>query len=488
MSLTYLNHNRQPDHPSSEPISRHCESVNKALLERFRCPEPIARYVRTGEPSHMPGYFRYGKNAVCFGRSYAGPVFSSAAATLADAKSASGITDPVPELPFDPDEVIDNLRLERYTLDRKRLSGRLATGPLIRSIYYFLRPLLSVESRRHLQRIALRDWRNRPFPHWPVDLTVENILEELLVAEMQANRLETVPFIWFWPHGHSSCAIMTHDVETETGRAFCSQLMDIDDSFGIKASFQIVPTKRYVVTNPYLETIRSRGFEVNVQDWNHDGHLYRERAEFLRRAWHINRFAKEQAAVGFRAGMLYRNVDWFDALDVAYDMSIPNVAHLDPQRGGCCTVFPYFIGNLLEIPVTTTQDYSLFHILGEYSTDLWQKQCAMIRNAHGLMSFIVHPDYLLERNAAATYNSLLALLASFREQHNTWIPLPGEVNDWWRSRSQMSIVRENGKLRIVGPDSNRARLGFARIENGRIVCALDEKGAGTSSLEQERNA
>jgi hypothetical protein len=25
----------------------------------------------------------------------------------------------------------------------------------------------------------------------------------------------------------------------------------------------------------------------------------------------------------------------------AYDMSIPNVAHLDPQRGGCCTIMPF---------------------------------------------------------------------------------------------------------------------------------------------------
>ena len=32
-------------------------------------------------------------------------------------------------------------------------------------------------------------------------------------------------------------------------------------------------------------------------------------------------------------------------LDFSFDMSIPNVAHLDPQRGGCCTIMPYFIGN-----------------------------------------------------------------------------------------------------------------------------------------------
>ena len=59
-------------------------------------------------------------------------------------------------------------------------------------------------------------------------------------------------------------------------------------------------------------------------------------------------------------------------------MSVPNVAHLEPQRGGCCTVMPYFIGDILELPLTTTQDYSLFHILGDYSIALWKQQIELI--------------------------------------------------------------------------------------------------------------
>ena len=62
---------------------------------------------------------------------------------------------------------------------------------------------------------------------------------------MKAMGVVRVPFIWFWPDANSSCAIMTHDVETLSGRDFCAELMDIDDSFGIKASFQIIPEDRY---------------------------------------------------------------------------------------------------------------------------------------------------------------------------------------------------------------------------------------------------
>ena len=108
--------------------------------------------------------------------------------------------------------------------------------------------------------------------------------------------------------------------------------------------------------------------------------------------------------------MLYRDLDWFGALEFSYDMSVPNVAHLDPQRGGCCTVLPYFVGDLLEIPVTTTQDYMLFHLLGDYSLDLWKAQIREILEKNGLVSFIVHPDYVVEQKAMHVYRDLLSYL------------------------------------------------------------------------------
>ena len=101
---------------------------------------------------------------------------------------------------------------------------------------------------------------------------------------------------------------------------------------------------------------------------------------------------------------MYRNISWYDALDVSYDMSVPNVSHLDPQQGGCCTVFPFFVGNIVELPVTMTQDYSLFHILGQYSTDLWIEQSKRIRQKNGLISVIVHPDYLISQKARQVYS------------------------------------------------------------------------------------
>src|SRR5205085_12314007 len=143
---------------------------------------------------------------------------------------------------------------------------------------------------------------------------------------------------------------------------------------------------------------------------NHDGHLYRNRKQFFERATKINSYAIAYGAEGFRAASLYRKQLWYEALKFSYDMSIPNVAHLDPQRGGCCTVMPYFIGNILELPVTTTQDYTLFNILNDCSIELWKQQMEIIMEKHGLISFIVHPDYIIKPQQRRIYEALLACL------------------------------------------------------------------------------
>jgi hypothetical protein len=308
-----------------------------------------------------------------------------------------------------------------------------------------------------------------------VDLTVERLLETLLRLLIKAADIEVMPFIWFWPDGASSAAIVTHDVETAAGRDFCGRVMTMDESFGVRSSFQVVPERRYAATSDFLDQIRSRGNEINIQDLNHDGRLFRSRGEFCARAKRINQYGREFGARGFRAAVLYRNADWFDQLEFEYDMSVPNIGHLEPQPGGCCTVFPYFIGDVLEIPVTTTQDYSLFYVLRDYSLGLWQAQAAAVADKHGLMSFIVHPDYIIEPRARETYRSLLAFLSESRSNQGLWIATAGEVNQWWRLRSRMSLTAGNGGWRINGSGNERARIAFATLEGDRIVYSFDPK-------------
>jgi len=236
----------------------------------------------------------------------------------------------------------------------------------------------------------------------------------------------------------------------------------------------VVPERRYDVPSSFLDEIRNRGFEVNVQDLNHDGLLFRDRDQFLARVPKINAYGRQWGARGFRAAVLYRRQEWFDALEFSYDMSVPNVAHLDPQRGGCCTVMPYFVGKVLELPVTTTQDYALFHLLNDYSIDLWKRQIDLIVERHGLISFIIHPDYITAPRPQRTYEVLLAYLAQLRGERNLWMPTPGEVDQWWRQRTEMRLVADGDSWRIEGPGKERARIAYASEEDGRLVLSLQE--------------
>jgi hypothetical protein len=167
-------------------------------------------------------------------------------------------------------------------------------------------------------------------------------------------------------------------------------------------------------------------------------------------------------------------------------MSIPNVAHLDPQRGGCCTVMPYFIGDVLELPLTTIQDYTLFHVLNERSINLWKTQIEMILAKNGLASFIVHPDYITEPDTQSVYRDLLGLLTVLREQQNLWFALPHEVDNWWRARNQMRIVNDGDSWRIEGDGAERAKLAFARLLDGKLIYEVANKPLDDSSALHSR--
>ena len=462
--------------------------MHQELAQYFRCTDDVAEFRLGGPLSKDSGYFCFGRNTVCYGRSGAGSRAKSVNEPLYDALDDIHFQGSHVDLPFDPAEIAGNLRHERYvTASGSPVRRRFAK--VVRSSYYLVRPLLPVKVRKHLQKLHLDGWKKLAFPHWPVDTSVDNLLENLLTVAIKSNGGNSIPFIWFWPDGANASAIMTHDVETQLGVDLCKKLMDMNDEFEVPASFQVVPEKRYPVPQSYLEEIRRRGFEVNVQDLNHDGHLYDEWEEFKRRAAKINVYAKEYGAVGFRAGVLYRNQDWYNMLDFEYDTTVPNVAHLDPQHGGCCTVMPFFIDRMVELPVTTTQDYSLFHILNDYSQNLWEQQFKIILSKHGLINVIVHPDYINGPREEAVYRALLQRYARLRKEQNVWIALPKDVNRWWRQRSQMKLEQRNGELRIEGAGSERARIALASFEGGRLTYkVLDASASVPAPLARDLSA
>jgi glycosyltransferase involved in cell wall biosynthesis len=443
----------------------------RSIVEYFGCPEEYASFDKTDGLSTDAGYSRVGTDLICYDRSGSGFRRKGLDGKLRQA-SASTPSNGKVGVCFDPEEFVDNLRLERYaTRFRPDISRRGLSG-LGQSAYYAARPFLPLWARTRLQRIHLNGWHKQTFPHWPTDTTVDDFLTDLFSFQVVRDG-KRVPFIWFWPEGAAACAILTHDVESPAGYEYSSTLMDIDERFGFRSSFQLVPKERYAVSAAKLTEMAKRGFEVNVHDFNHDGRLFWNRSIFDSRAVEIRRYATEVGAKGFRSAVMYRNPDWMPLLGFEYDMSIPNVARLDPQAGGCCTVMPYFIGDLLELPLTTTQDYFLFNILKNRSMDLWREQVELITRKHGMASFLVHPDYILRQPERDVYLRLLSFLQHLRDEANLWTPRPQDVNDWWRARAAMRLVRREDHWTIQGPQAARARVAFAVMQGGKLSYELD---------------
>ena len=445
--------------------------MNQAFLDYYRCPDSFADFKSAaaggvgGRPS-LPGDVY---EPICNGTRQVKQRLESGA-SITGGQCLASVERSTCLLAFDPTEAANHLRYERYVEGVRKPGWK----KLVREAYYAVRPGLPVSVRRHLQRAWLKGWEKRPFPRWPVDRTVDRMFESLMAVLLRTQGVCSIPFVWFWPEGKSSCAIMTHDVETGAGLAFAGELMDMDDSAGIKSSFQIIPESRYTTDRGTLSEIRQRGFEINVHDLRHDGHLFDDRNEFLPQAKRINEYAVKFGSKGFRSGVLYRKLDWYGSFDFSYDMSVPNVGHLDPQPGGCCTVMPFYVGDILELPLTTIQDYSLFNILGTYTIDIWRQQIDLIMQGHGLISFNIHPDYLDSERAKSTYRELLQELASLRTEAAVWTPLPGEVDSWWRQRSQMQVVPQGSGWKIEGSGSERARLAYAVLEEDSIRYSLTE--------------
>src|SRR5436309_6645510 len=119
---------------------------------------------------------------------------------------------------------------------------------------------------------------------------------------------------------------------------------------------------------------------------------------------------------------------------------------------------------------------------GEKSPAVNAKSCAMkkegrksLTEKHGLVSFNVHPDYLISNDCREVYRQLLEHLLDVRADQGAWFALPGEVDQWWRNRRQMRIVTAGGRLRVAGPSSERAVVAYARLENGRVIYEVSDR-------------
>jgi hypothetical protein len=336
----------------------------------------------------------------------------------------------VAHIPFSLAEAYDAYVRERWT-GATDLRG-LSAGALDRA--YRVKPLIPRPAQLAARRVLVR-WQKRPeFPSWPYDDGVARLLKLLVRSALSAVGERELRFRWFWPQGAHAAVILTHDVESAEGLRLAIEIADLEEERGLRSSFNIVGS-RYPIDWGVLSELTARGFEIGVHGVFHDRSLFASRAGFEAQLPALRRATAALGATGFRSPATHRVVDWLAELPVAYDCTIPMSDPYEPQPGGCCSPWPFFLGDVVELPYTMPQDHTLFTLLRHSSPELWIDQLGRLERARGLVQCLSHPDpgYLGDPDKRGWYAEFLDAVVA---RDTLWTALPRDVAAWWRARDR----------------------------------------------------
>ena len=354
----------------------------------------------------------------------------------------------------------DFYRHERYV----RSGGDESESLQLRA-YYALKPAMPRRLQLALRRLYARRQARRPFPRWPIEPLLVERLHQDLRARLPEHDERGVPLVGFWPGGHRFAAVLTHDVEGDAGVANIERVRAVERRHGVVSCWNLC-AEEYAIPDGTFARLRDEGCEIGLHGVNHQCKTFVTRQAFEADLPTIHRYLREWDVVGFRSPALHRNADWMPELGCLYDSSYPDTDPYEPQPGGCCSIFPFLNGELVELPLTLVQDHTMWEILRRDDIALWTDKADWIAANHGLVNINVHPDYVLDDELLARYDRFLAHL---RGMEGGWLALPRDVAAWWRARETACVVARDGGHAVAGAAPWDARLTYARDVGGRIT-------------------
>jgi len=307
--------------------------------------------------------------------------------------------------------------------------------------YHLVKPILPWRLRMALRQRRARSRRQAFAGEWPIDA-----------------RSATVPPLWpGWPEGKRFAFVLTHDVEGKRGYNRIPGLMELEQKYGFRSSFNFAPVGDYRVTPQTLEMLRRGGFEAGVHALSRDGKLFSSPKKFAARAAQIRDVMHKCGAVGFRSPLLQHHLGWMHELGAEYDCSTFDVDPFGPESDGVHTIFPFWVqspgsNGFVELPYTLMQGFHLFKVLGESTIDIWKKKLDWIAQHGGMAMLNTHPDYMCmdgspqrDEYPAGLYEEFLSYVRdNYGDQ--CWHALPREVSRYYCSK--LSVASRNTRRRV----------------------------------------
>jgi peptidoglycan/xylan/chitin deacetylase (PgdA/CDA1 family) len=288
------------------------------------------------------------------------------------------------------------------------------------------------------------------FPAWPFESAGHDLIRIHLAEVLLERGVEAARFPWFWPGGLRAAVVLSHDIESAQGVVDAITVAGWEEEWGFRSSFNVV-AEGYPIDLDRIEELRRRGHEIGSHAIHHDRSLFSSRGEFERQLPLLKESAERLGAVGFRSPATHRVVEWLSELPFDYDCTMSHSDPYEPVPGGTATVWPFFCGDVVEIPYTAPQDHTLFNLLGHRDGSVWHSQLERIVSCGGLFCPITHPDpdYLGRAAAGEAYRGLLKAIAS---RDDLWVARPRDLAEWWRRRARGKTDGLSGLVKWTGSE------------------------------------
>jgi peptidoglycan/xylan/chitin deacetylase (PgdA/CDA1 family) len=332
-----------------------------------------------------------------------------------------------------------------YLLEEYLDQSERKPSPLLK-YYYFFKSVIPARLRHHLNSIAIRSRRRPAFPDWPCEDALLQLWRRGLTAALERCEANDTWHIGFWPEGRSCAVVLTHDVESPQGLAVMERMADLEERYGFRSGWNLA-LEQYPIDWKQVDQLRSRGFEFGAHGLKHDGRLFRSERDFKELAPRIRGLSREHDLHGFRAPSTLRRADWIPQLECDFDSSFSDTDIFEPQPGGTCSIFPFFLESLVELPYTLPMDHTLMHVLKRELLPIWIRKARWIASMGGMILTLVHPDYCGRDPYLRDYEKLLEYLAGL---DNAWRALPSQVAQWWRQRAAAELHLIDGRPVVTG--------------------------------------
>ena len=258
--------------------------------------------------------------------------------------------------------------------------------------YYRIKNLIPAALRHRLNSAAIRMRAKREFPRWPCESALIEYWLDWLRINLHALNRSDAWHIGFWPGGAKCSIVLTHDVEGRLGMSRMEQMADLEERYNFRSAWNL-PLAQYEIDWNLIDRLRRRGFEFGAHGLSHDGRLFRSEGDFTELAPLLQELARSHDLNGFRAPSTLRRAEWISKLSFDFDCSFSDSDPYEPQPGGTCSVFPFFLANMVELPYTMPQDHTLIHLLHRSPTQVWEMKAQWIESRGGMILTLVHPDY-----------------------------------------------------------------------------------------------